>query len=135
MIHTSTINIDDSLVLSEVLSILPYCIFWKDKQLVFQGCNLQFAQQFGYKNPQEIIGKTDNDFPWSNHVAKDKYNQDDIYVISTGDSLLNIEEEQVQVNGSIETLLVNKVPLKNSSGDIVGILGTYTNITHLKKNY
>ena len=128
----SAISIDDALVLSEIISVIPYCIFWKNNRLVFQGCNLQFAQQFGYNDVKDIIGKTDNDFPWSKNELKEKYNADDLYVIDTGNSLLNIEEEQIQMNGSIETLLVSKVPIKNRSGEIIGILGTYNNITHLK---
>lgn len=128
----SAIGIDDTLVLSEIISVIPYCIFWKNNRLVFQGCNLQFAQQFGYNDVKDIIGKTDDDFPWSKNELKEKYNADDLYVIDTGNSLLNIEEEQIQMNGSIETLLVSKVPIKNRSGEIIGILGTYNNITHLK---
>src|SRR3990167_10042874 len=128
----SDISIDDALVLSEIINFIPYCIFWKDNRLVFQGCNLQFAQQFGYNDVKDIIGKTDNDFPWSKNDLKEKYNADDLYVIDTGNSLINIEEEQIQMNGSVETLLVSKVPLKNISGDIIGILGTYNNITYLK---
>jgi len=132
IMNGSAISIDETLVLSEIISVIPYCIFWKNNRLVFQGCNLQFAQQFGYNDVKDIIGKTDNDFPWSKNELKEKYNADDLYVIDTGNSLLNIEEEQIQMNGSIETLLVSKVPIKNRSGEIIGILGTYNNITHLK---
>ena len=119
-------------VLSEVLSLVPGCIFWKDTQLVFQGCNLQFAQQFGCKNEQEIIGRTDADFPWSQTGAKEKYCDDDLHIIKTGESFLNLEEEQVQIDGSIKTMLVSKVPLKNDSGEITGVLGSFVDITYLK---
>lgn len=129
----SAISIDDTLVLSEIIRVIPYCIFWKDNRLIFQGCNLQFAQQFGYNDVKDIIGKTDNDFAWSKNDLKEKYNADDLYVIDTGNSLINIEEEQIQIDGSIATLLVSKVPIKNKFGDIIGILGTYNNITYLKK--
>lgn len=125
-------NIDSELVLSEILNLTPNYVFWKNKQLVFQGCNLQFAQQFGCKNLNEIIGKTDDDFPWAQSELKEKYRKDDLYVIQTGESLLNIEEEQIQTDGSIKTVLLSKVPLKNSSGEIVGILGTYVDISYLK---
>ena len=125
-------KIDNELVLSEVINLVPSYVFWKNKQLVFLGCNLQFAQQFGCNNVDEIIGKTDDDFPWAENEFKEKYNRDDLYVIQTGESLLNIEEEQIQLDGSIRTLLVSKVPLKNHSGAIVGILGTYVDISYLK---
>ena len=125
------IYMDDSMILSEMLTTLPYYVFWKDKNLVFRGCNVLFSEQFNYKTPEEIIGKTDADFPWSAEL-RNKYRNDDLHVISTGKSLLNISEEQKQHDGSIKTLLVSKVPVRNKKNEIIGILGTYTDITYLK---
>lgn len=131
MSYQEEIHINDSMILSEVLSTLPYYVFWKDRNLVFQGCNILFAQQFNYKTTQEVIGKTDNNFPWPENLRK-KYRDDDLKVILTGESLLNISEEQKQSDGSIKTLLVSKVPVRNSQSHIIGILGAYTDITYLK---
>lgn len=132
MVNEANSRMNDSIVLSEMLNILPYYVFWKDLDLAFRGCNALFLKQFNYKDPKEIIGKTDFDFPWSEEL-REKYRKDDLYVISTGKSLLNFSEEQVQGNGSIKTLLVNKVPLRSNNNEIIGILGTYTDITYLKK--
>ncbi len=123
---------DHSRLLAEVCDNIPYYVFWKDKNLIFRGCNKLFARQFGYDDPSEIIGKTDDNFPWPESLKK-KYNQDDLRVINTGESLLNIEESQTQEDGSIKTVLVNKTPLYNSQGEIDGILGFYTDITERKK--
>lgn len=125
-------RIDDAIVLSKILNVVPCHIFWKDKNLAFRGCNYLFAQQFGYDHTDKIIGKTDNDFPWSDDELKKKYYNDDVYVISTGNSLLNMQEEQIQADGSIKTLLVSKVPLKDDQENIVGILGSYVDISYLK---
>lgn len=125
-------EISDTLILSGVLNVIPYHVFWKDTQLIFRGCNFHFANQFGLKDPKEIIGKSDEDFPWSSEL-REKYKKDDISVINTGNSLLNIEEEQTQSNGEVKTLLVNKVPIKNKHSEIIGVLGAYTDISHLKK--
>jgi PAS domain S-box-containing protein len=119
-------------VLAELIKIVPGFVFWKNKKLVFQGCNLQFAQQFSCKTVDEIIDKTDDDFPWSHNELKEKYKKDDLRVIETGQPLLNIEENQIQTDGSVKTVLVSKVPLRNYSGDIVGILGSYVDISYLK---
>ncbi len=125
-------NIDESLVLPEILTLVPSYIFWKDKNLVFRGCNKLFAQQFGYNDARDIIGKTDDDFPWSEDQMKHKYHKDDLHVITTGESLLNIEEEQKQADGSIRTVLLSKVPLRKSTGQVVGVLGSYSDISRLK---
>ena len=118
--------------LLEIINNVPHYIFWKDKNLIFRGCNKMFAKQFGYKDQSGIIGKTDEDFPWSKELRK-KYRQDDLSVIETGKPKLDYEESQVQADGSIKTVLVSKVPYRNKEGNIVGILGIYTDITKRKR--
>jgi PAS domain S-box-containing protein len=110
---------------------LPNAVFWKDEQLHFKWCNQKFAEQFGFKTPQEIIGKTDYDFPWSPQL-RDKYIGDDKQILVTGISKLNYEEQQRQRDGSIRILLVSKIPIFKGK-KIIGILGTYTDITNRKK--
>lgn len=118
--------------LLEVIDNVPHCIFWKDRELVFRGCNTMFSEQFSYA-PSEIVGKKDEDlFSWGEELA-DKYREDDLKVIETGEGKLHYEEEQQQPDGSVSVVLVSKVPYKNQSGDIVGVLGIYTNITERKK--
>ncbi len=95
--------------LLEIINNIPHSIFWKDKNLIFRGCNKMFAEQFGYKDQSGIIGKTDEDFPCSKELRK-KYRQDDLSVIETGKPKLDYEESQMQADGSIKTVLVsNKV--------------------------
>ena len=121
----------DKLILNILLNYLPHAIFWKDNHLVFQGCNKQFAQQFGYDDPAEIIGKTDYDFPFSSDSVR-AYRADDRQIIDTGVAKLNYEETQIQRNGSEKTVLVSKVPFYDSNKTIVGVLGIYTDITDRK---
>src|SRR3989344_6472220 len=123
---------DNQLILNHLIDTIPHYIFWKDRQGVFQGCNLAFAQQFGFKSEKEIIGKTDYDFNWTPEL-RDKYIADDQTVIHTGRPKLNFEERQKQPDGSIKTALVNKVTLYDGHNNIIGILGIYLDITPLKQ--
>jgi two-component system aerobic respiration control sensor histidine kinase ArcB len=118
-------------IISSVINNVPHFIFWKDRNLVFRGCNKKFAEQFGFSTPEEIIGKTDYDFPWSEEL-RDKYIQDDIRIIETEIPQLNYEETQIQMDGTIDVVLVSKVPFYNHQGDLIGILGVYTDITERK---
>ncbi len=124
--------IDYSLLLAEICDNIPYYVFWKDRHLVFRGCNKLFARQFGFQSAKEIIGKKDADFPWPESLRQ-KYNRDDINVIKTGEPLLNIEESQTQSDGSIRTVLVSKTPFYNAAGEIDGVLGFYTDISERKR--
>src|SRR5579862_9636181 len=118
-------------ILDGLINQIPYAIFWKDINFVFRGCNQQFARQFGHREPKEIIGKTDYDFPFLPHL-REKYRNDDAEVLK-GVAKLNYEEEQTQMDGTIKTVLVSKIPLYDNNKEIIGILGVYADITERKR--
>src|SRR3989344_1086988 len=123
---------NDLLILHLLINTIPHYIFWKDKQGIFRGCNIAFARQFGLRDERDIIGKTDHDFDWIPE-HRDKYIADDQSVVQTGIPKVNYEERQRQPDGSIKTLLVNKVPIPDVNHKIIGILVTYLDITELKQ--
>jgi PAS domain S-box-containing protein len=115
-----------------VLANVPASIFWKDRNSVYVGANKHFAQDAGLRSPDELIGKTDYDMAWTQEEA-DFYRQCDREVMDSGQPLLNIEESQRQADGKEVYLLTNKVPLRDESGDLYGILGIYMDITKRKQ--
>ncbi len=42
-----------------IINTIPQSIFWKNQDLVYQGCNSNFADIAGLKSPAEIVGKAD----------------------------------------------------------------------------
>jgi PAS domain S-box-containing protein len=118
-------------VLDGLINHIPYAIFWKDTQFVFRGCNHEFAKQFGFNEPQEIIGKTDYDFPFPPHL-RDKYRHDDAEVLR-GIIKSTYEEEQTQPDGTVKIVLVSKTPLYDEDKAIIGVLGIYADITERKQ--
>jgi PAS domain S-box-containing protein len=115
-----------------VLATVPASIFWKDRNSVFLGANEQFARDAGVQSTAEIIGKSDYDFSWTKEEA-DFYRQCDQKVMDTGEPMLDIEETQQQANGKEVTLVTNKVPIRDASGRIYGMLGVYMDITKRKQ--
>jgi PAS domain S-box-containing protein len=122
---------EQSDLLNTVLNNVPASIFWKDRNSVFLGMNDRFLRDAGLQHPEEMIGKTDYDMAWTREEA-DFYRECDRRVMETGTSMLNIEETQQQADGRTVHLLTSKVPLKNASGEVTGILGIYMDITALK---
>ncbi len=116
---------------NQIINALPVRVFWKDRNLVFLGCNTVFARDAGLAHPEDIIGKTDHQMAWRAHAAD--YARDDREVIESGRPKLLIEEPQTTSEGELITLLTSKVPLRDASGEIFGILGTYQDITPLKR--
>jgi len=117
-------------IIEGIINSIPVRVFWKDKNLVFLGCNKLFALDAGFNNPAEIIGKNDFQMGW--HDQAELYRSEDIKVIDDGKPRLFIEEPQTTPEGKIITLLTSKVPLLNVNGEISGVLGTYIDITDRK---
>ncbi len=51
-------------LLQLVMDNLPECIFWKDINGVYLGCNSKFAEIAGVGSPENIVGKNDYELPW-----------------------------------------------------------------------
>jgi PAS domain S-box-containing protein len=118
--------------LNGIINNIPYNIFWKDHQSHFLGCNKTFAELAGLECPEEIVGKSDYDLPWSKEES-DVYVKDDQFIMETGIAKLNYEEAQTLADGSKKVGLVSKVPLKDEQGNALGIFCIYTDITALKE--
>ncbi|MBT3251240.1 MAG: PAS domain S-box protein [Candidatus Marinimicrobia bacterium] len=122
--------IESKRMLGDVLDNIPVRVFWKDLNSVFLGCNQLFAEDAGKKNPDEIIGNDDYNMAWFDEA--DMYRQDDKLVIESNQAKINYEEPQTTPEGKTIWLKTSKIPLKNTSGDVYGVLGLYNDITHRK---
>ncbi|MDP3565465.1 MAG: PAS domain S-box protein, partial [Methanoregula sp.] len=120
-------------MLTNVVENFPGVVFWKDKNSVYIGCNRNFSDGAGLKDPAEIIGKTDFDLPWAKTEAE-SYRSFDREVIEGGKSRLHIIETQLQSDGRIIWLDTNKIPLFGPDGTVIGILGTSNDITRQKQD-
>lgn len=118
-------------IIEGIINSIPIRIFWKDKNLEFLGCNKLFALDAGFTDPKEIIGKNDFQMGWRNQA--ELYRADDRMVIESGHSKLLIEESQTTPDGNNITLLTSKIPLLNSEGENIGMLGIYIDISDRKK--
>ncbi len=118
-------------VLQAVLNSIPVRVFWKDKNSRFLGCNTPFARDAGFEKPEDIIGKDDRAMGWREQA--ELYRADDRGVIESGNAKLHIEEPQTTPSGEQIHLLTSKVPLRDVGGAIVGVLGTYQDITERKR--
>jgi PAS domain S-box-containing protein len=117
-------------LLRRILDAIPVRVFWKDRNLTYLGCNAIFARDAGFTAPEEVIGKNDYAMGWRDQA--DRYRRDDREVMESGAPKLLIEEPQTTPAGETITLLTNKLPLRGSSGEIAGLLGTYMDITERK---
>ncbi len=119
-------------MLQLILDAIPSAVFWKDRECVYLGANRVFLQAVGLKSPEEVLGKSDYVLPWASEQA-DSYRQYDQRVMKTGLPEYGIIESCRLADGTNAWLRTNKVPLRDPEGNIIGILGTYEDITERKR--
>ena len=118
-------------MLQTVLSNFPGIVFWKDRESNYMGCNQSFATRMGLISPAEIAGKTDYDMPWG-ATDINKYRADDMEVLENGKEKLHIIEMLHQADGETIWLDTSKFALRDSLGQVVGVIGISTDISRLK---
>jgi PAS domain S-box-containing protein len=117
-------------MLQTVLDTIPQRVFWKDRHSVYLGCNKPLAVDCGYSDASKLAGKTD--YETIAAPQADRFRADDREVMETNRPKLNYEEAQTRLDGTIGWLRTNKVPLHDKDGQVIGVLGTYEDVTERK---
>ena len=119
-------------VLQSIVDSVPYAIYWKDADLVYRGCNQHFATDLGLTSASAIIGKANSDLPWR-HEEVEGFRAIDRHVIETNTPEHDVDETTIHADGTQEWFETHKIPLHDQDGVVVGVLGTYANITERRR--
>ncbi len=105
-----------------LFDLVPEHLFFiKDRAGRFVAMNRSLCDYCGLRNEHEAYGRTDYDFfPKS---RADQYQKDDETVMSTGQALVNRVECAPAPEGSPRLVSTTKVPLRDSRGRIIGLIG------------
>jgi PAS domain S-box-containing protein len=109
---------------------MPDRIYAKDLKGRFIICNEALVKRMGTKNLDDVIGKSDFDLLPPDSAAQYFANEQEI--LSSGLPLINHEESKVSEDGTTLWTLTTKVPLKDTNGKIIGIVGIGRDITNRK---
>src|SRR5690606_4882990 len=120
-------------VLQLVLDHVPQGVFWKDRDSRFLGTNAVAARANGFERSEDLVGLTDYDLPGVTPEQAAFFQQKDREVMASGEPLLGIEEPLGHPDGSTSWLYTNKVPLHDGAGRVVGVLGTWEDVTERKR--
>jgi PAS domain S-box-containing protein len=121
-------ELESRAMLHLVLDNIPQAVFWKDRNSVYLGCNRTFAEKHGKLSPAEVVGLTDYELVPVREEAE-WFRLVDRRVMESGVPETQIVEPLHHPDGSLDWLETNKVPLRATDGQVVGILGTYEVIT------
>ena len=115
-----------------VLDTIPSRLFWKDAHSVYRGCNKSFAADAGIDTPEKIAGKTDYDLAWTPEQA-DFYRECDRRIMANDIAEFDITCPQRRGDGQNASIKTNKIPIHDDDGSVVGIVGSYADITEGQK--
>ncbi|MEN9629298.1 MAG: hypothetical protein RJA10_2525, partial [Pseudomonadota bacterium] len=118
-------------LLQTVIDTAPIRVFWKDRSLRFMGANLGFAQDQGLASAEQVIGKDDHAL--ANAEQASRHQADDRQVMSSGLPMLGFEVRTVSHDGQPRWLRASKVPLRDDTGDLFGVLGIYEDVSDLRR--
>ncbi|OGV67273.1 MAG: hypothetical protein A2283_05025 [Lentisphaerae bacterium RIFOXYA12_FULL_48_11] len=121
--------------LRTLINTLPDFIYVKDTQSRFTLSNTLHTKFLGLNSPEDIIGKTDFDF-FPKDIASSFF-ADEQEIIRTGKPLFQKDEISPSLHGNTVRVLTTKIPLKDITGKIIGIVGVshdITSIIRMEKN-
>jgi PAS domain S-box-containing protein len=117
-------------LLRNMIDNIPDRIYAKDLNSRFIICNNALVKRMGMSDVEDIIGKSDFDLVPQDLAAQYFANEQEI--IKSGIPLINHEESMGIVEGKSRWNLATKVPLRNTAGNIIGIIGIGRDITDRK---
>jgi PAS domain S-box-containing protein len=116
-------------LLRTVIDLLPDAVYVKDRECRKLLANRADLRAMGVKTEAEALGRTDFEF-YPKELAE-KFHADDQMVIKTGQPIFGREEVTI-LDGRLRWFLTSKVPLRDSSGQVVGLVGVGLDITERK---
>ncbi|MEM6252013.1 MAG: EAL domain-containing protein [Cyanobacteria bacterium P01_D01_bin.156] len=117
--------------LQTVLDTFPLQIFWKDRNSIYLGGNRNFFACMGVSSLADIQGRTDYEFSRTVEDAE-LLRESDRQVMDSDTSKLGIITAHYLPDGCQRWIETNKLPLHNLKGDVIGVLGTWQDITDKK---
>ena len=118
-------------MLDLVIDNIPQFIYWKNKEMVYVGCNKNYALINSLNDPNFVVGKTDNELPWS-RLNFNRIHERERILMQNNQSE-SIIESWILPDGNEVWYEINRIPLHNIENDIVGILCTYNDMTNRVK--
>jgi PAS domain S-box-containing protein len=118
-------------LLQSILDAIPQRVFWKTRNCNYLGCNRPFAKDAGLDSPEAIVGKSDFELSWKD--VAELYRAEDKLVMEQKSPKLDFCEHQTRPDGTVLWLQTNKLPLLDADGNVIGVVGTYEDITERRR--
>lgn len=130
--HVVQLMAEERNLLRTLIDAVPDFIYVKDRQHRIVLNNRAHARSLGKQSPQDAVGTTDFElFPLE---LAAKFHADEEALFNSECAIVNTEERSIGESREEIWALTTKVPLRNLSGEVIGLVGITHDITQMKEN-
>ena len=106
-------------------------IYFKDRECRLLRVSRMMALSLGFSDPAELVGKTDIDL--YGEAFGQGTRKDDLRVMETGRPIIGLVESRQLDNGQTNWTLASKLPLRDESGNVIGLVGITREINEMRQ--
>lgn len=121
----------DVFLFHALMETMPIAIYFKDRQCRLTRVSRKMAQDLGFSDPAELVGKTDIDL--FGEAFGQRTRLDDLRVMETGRPIIGVIEGRQLDNGRTNWTLTTKMPLRDESSNVVGLEGITHEISDIRE--
>lgn len=121
----------------KIIDVMPNNVYWLNRDCIMMGCNKNTLELVGLKRLEDFVGLSYEELSkiagWVEGQAE-SFKHDDMEVMAKGKPKFNVEEPVLyDKNGDPVYYFSSRVPLFDSKGDVIGVVGISVNITERKR--
>ncbi|BCS87795.1 hybrid sensor histidine kinase/response regulator [Pseudodesulfovibrio sediminis] len=122
-------KIKDQLAFQETLmDTVPQLVSWKDANGRYLGTNRAFAEFFGFQHSDDVVKKSSGEVMRDPDYVKWSIDADQA-VLHARNAFRKVRRKLMNARGEPAWIEINKVPISDQAGNVVGVLSTAENIT------
>jgi len=116
--------------LQALIDCVPDYLWVKDLESRFVVANRAVAADCGCATPSDLIGLSDFDV----HAEKkaEDFRKAELRILKTGEPMIDREESIIDPSGAEKWFLSTKIPMRNDTGEVSGLVGIARDITSRK---
>jgi PAS domain S-box-containing protein len=114
-------------MLQLIMDTIPMAVFWKDQDSTYLGCNKTFISECGFDPHYTVVGKSPAEL-FTPDIAE-HITERDQEVIRNNHPIFHFTQSHTRPDGSIGWREVSKIPLRDSEGKAVGVMGVWRDVT------
>src|ERR1035437_2606164 len=106
-------------------------IYFKDRQCRLLRVSRKMAQDLGFSDPSELVGK--NDIDLFGEAFGQGTQLDDMRIMESGRPIIGVIESRRLESGRTNWTLTTKLPLLDESGAVIGLVGIPREINEMRE--